>query len=275
LQQECKETLPIELGRWHFWRFFREGNPTFSQVLTDGEEIYIFYSFRFRRRRDPHEPTGDPVLGVDLGERVAAAYSAVSQTGEVLEEGASEPEALRRRLQELNRKIDAAQSKGRDPRPLWEKRKNVASHATHRISNQIVEVAARHGAAIVFEDLEGLGGGRALMRRQFHRLKRQVRYKAEEEGLWAEVEVYPGGTSTTCPICGHRDAENRGGPSHPELGRAEFGCQECGHEAHSDLNAARMIGTRALWRLNGGTDTGFQSAAEYARHLTERRGALT
>jgi IS605 OrfB family transposase len=274
LEQKKKECLPIECGRWHFCRFFRNGTPVSSKVYATEEDIYVLYTFRFEEPdRSEHDPETDPVLGVDRGERITAAYGVVSPSGTLLEKGSSASELLRSRLREIDRKISEARSEGRRPDDLWDRRRNLVEDALHRISNRIVEAAARHGAAIAFEDLENLSGGKQLKRRHFNRLVRQVRYKAEEEGLWADVEVHPSGTSTTCPECGHRAPANRGGNDHPRLTTDEFQCQKCRHEAHADLNAARMIAIRALWKISGGKDTGCETASEYARTLSARRSS--
>lgn len=62
-------------------------------------------------------------------------------------------------------------------------------------------------------------------------------YKAVRAGVEI-IKVDPRYTSQTCPECGHVAAENR--PT-----RAQFHCQECGHDAHADLVGARNILARA------------------------------
>ncbi len=272
-RQSNKETLPIELGRWHMHRFFREGTPKSSKVHVIDGEIYIYYSFAFEQPEGGYE-IGNPVMGVDRGEAITAAYSVIGPDGAVLEKGSSVGEGLRAQLKEVDHEIASTQKRGEDPSPLWRKRRNLVQGALHRISNEIVETASRYDAAIAFEDLENLSGleSARMTRRQFSRLMEHVQYKAEEKALWAEVEVPPQGTSTTCPECGHSEQQNRGGRGHPTLDRDDFQCQRCGHEGHSDLNAARVIGIRALWQINGGkAKTGCETLTEYAKHLSQNR----
>ena len=57
--------------------------------------------------------------------------------------------------------------------------------------------------------------------------------KAEEAGRRV-VSVDPQHTSQMCAECGHIEASNR-------VKQAVFKCQQCGHEAHADINAARNI----------------------------------
>lgn len=266
LSQKKRESLPIELGRWHMHRFFREGTPKSSKVHVIDDGIYIYYSFAFEDPEGGYEE-GNPVMGIDRGEAITAAYSVIDVDGSVIEEGSSASEDLREKLKEIDQRIAATQERGEHPGKLWGKRRNLVQDALHRISNQIIETANRYGAAIVFEDLENLSGPNnpRMKRRQYDRLAEYVRYKAEEEGLWGEVEVPASGTSLTCAECGCWDSENR--PS-----RSEFDCTECGHDAHADYNAARMIAIRGLWQINGGKDgTGCETLTQYTKKLSRSR----
>ena len=270
-RQSNKETLPIELSRWHMHRFFREGTPKSSKLHIVEDEIYVYYSFEFEQSEDGGYEEGDPVMGIDRGEAITAAYSVVGPDGSVVDMGSSASESLREKLKAIDAKIDAAQERGENPSGLWTKRRNLVQDALHRISNQIIKTASRHGAAIVFEDLENLSGPNnpRMKRRQYSRLAEYIQYKAEEEGLWGEVEVPPSGTSQTCAECGHWSQENR--PS-----RSDFTCEECGHEMHADLNAARMIAIRGLWHINGGKDgTGCKTLTQYTRSLSQIRASQT
>ena len=62
---------------------------------------------------------------------------------------------------------------------------------------------------------------------------RILAYKAESAGREL-IAVNPANTSRTCARCGHCAKENR-------VTQAEFRCQQCGHEAHADVNAAINI----------------------------------
>ena len=60
-----------------------------------------------------------------------------------------------------------------------------------------------------------------------------LRAKAESAGRTV-IKVNPRHTSQQCSRCGHVAAGNR-------VTQAEFRCQQCGHEAHADVNAALNI----------------------------------
>jgi len=269
-RQSHKETFPVECGQWHMHRFFRKGTPKSSKVHVVEGDIYVYYSFAFEAPNEGYEQ-GNPVMGIDRGEAVTAAYNVIGQDGSILEAGSSMSEGLRRKLTEIDKQIATTQERGEDPGELWSKRRNLVQDSLHRISNRIIETAGRYDAAIAFEDLQNLSGleDPRMTRRQFSRLMEYVRYKAEEQGLWAEVEVHPAGTSTTCPECGVRDNENR-------QSREKFVCVNCQYNTHADLNAARIIGTRALWKINGGKDgTGCKTLTQYVKKLSRNRTSQT
>lgn len=242
---------PLSCGRWHMHRFFRKGEPKTCRVVPRGEEIYFHYSFKFDR---PKRPDPNAVIGVDRGRAITAAYTTVNRNGELLEKGASFKQNMRERLQKIDQAISQAQSKGRRDlmKELYGKRGNLVEHSIHRIANNIVETADRYNALIAFEDLDNIKGAtgnsnldQGLKRSQYSRLTEYVEYKAEEKGLRDPKYVWPSYTSTTCP-CGYQGPQEEVRPT-----RDKFICPECGHEAHADLNAARMIALRGLKYRNG------------------------
>lgn len=252
LKSRDRYTLyPLSCGRWHMHRFFRTGEPKSCRVVARGNDLYFHYSFKFDR---PRRPDPNAVIGVDRGRAITAAYTAINRNGALLEKGASFKENMRERLQEIDQAISRAQSKGRRDlmEELYEKRANLVEHSIHRIANNIVEMADRYNAQITFEDLDNIKGAtgnsnldRGLKRSQYSRLTQYLEYKAEEKGLRDPKYVWPSHTSTTCP-CGYQGDEDEVRPT-----RDRFVCPECGHEAHADLNAGRMIALRGLKIING------------------------
>ncbi|MBW2475572.1 MAG: transposase [Deltaproteobacteria bacterium] len=198
---------------------FRNGTWFFNLVLeTQAPEVH----------------TGEPVLGVDVGENNLAATS----TGKLFGGGDLRDRrdrflALRTRLQsngsassrQLLRKIS-----GREARRV--KLEN------HRVSKAIVLEAQRIGAStIALEDLtnirENIKGGRRIRTRlhrwAFRQLQTFVAYKAQSLGLDV-IFVDPAYSSQSCSLCG-------------EIGLRQkhlFSCS-CGFRAHADCNAARNL----------------------------------
>jgi len=183
------------------------------------------------------------VLGIDLGENVAAATSGGAlYRGGKLRETRDRFLALRKRLQgngsQSAKQLLAAIS-GRESRHV--------RHVNHEISSKIVaEAAQAECGMIVLENLTNIRKRikmRKRMRTRLHRwawrqLQTFIEYKAAALGIAVEY-VNPAYTSQTCSVCG-------------ELGkrsRHRFFCKACGIFAHSDRNAARnlaKIGTRVL-----------------------------
>lgn len=260
-RQTNKECLPIECGRWHMVRFFRDGTPTSCKLEVTEDDIFVHYAFAFDvPSRRPHRA----VMGIDRGEAVVAAYSIIGMDGRVRTRGSSAPEAVRERLSTIDDAIDERQAAGKPVSKLWAKRRHWVQDVMHRVGNRIVELAAKHRAIIAFEDLSNLRGGKTLNQRQWGRLAEFVEYRADESGLWTIDDVFPAYTSRTCSACGHEAAENR-------VSRSEFVCRSCGVMDHADLNASTNIATRALWRVKGGRKTGADTWRAYTRSLTNRR----
>jgi putative transposase len=97
------------------------------------------------------------------------------------------------------------------------------------------------------------GLNRAIADSAWGELRELLAYKLEERGGQL-VAVPAQHTSQTCTECGYRGAENR--PS-----RALFACAACGHQAHADVNAARVIAQRGEQKLYGSGETRVDDAA--------------
>jgi putative transposase len=97
------------------------------------------------------------------------------------------------------------------------------------------------------------GLNRAIADSGWGQLRELLAYKLEERGGQL-VAVPAQHTSQTCVECGYRAAENR--PS-----RALFACAACGHQAHADVNAARVIARRGEQKLYGSGETRVEDAA--------------
>jgi len=251
--------FPIECGRWHMHRFFREGVPKSCRVQVDGDEVYFHYAFSFDppSRKDP-----STVLGIDRGRAVTGAWCVVDLDGSPIQEGDSMDADVRSHLKEIDRKIADTQKKGGEVGALWDARRRFVRHTLHHIANRIVHSADQHNALIAFEDLSNITGAtgssnlnRGLTRSQYGRLYDLVEYKAEERGLYV-VEVAPQYTSQTC-ACGHTDPDSR-------VDRDTFRCVQCSRERHADRNAAHMVALRGVEYLSGG---GYDTFSSFVRSL--------
>lgn len=82
---------------------------------------------------------------------------------------------------------------------------------------------------------------------QYQKLKSVLSYKLKLEGLLDSLSVSAAYTSMTCPECGYTDKKNRDRKDP----KNRFICQlqTCNYEGDADLNAARIIALKKLWRL--------------------------
>lgn len=117
-------------------------------------------------------------------------------------------------------------------------------------ARRVINVCLRTGQSLAIERLNTLANlkptGSIGSWARLHLGKRCLEL-AELTGV-AVVEVWPAGTSITCPVCQHRDKKNRSGIA--------FRCRECGHVAHADLVAAEAISDRARLAFFGTREQG-------------------
>jgi len=197
---------------------------------------------------DAPEPAGVSPVGVDLG--VACPLVAVDSDGRVFVANGSRmgqsTRRTRKRRARLQRKLAAKKAQKRDSRSVRRSLKLLGRRQRQRTLTFCRETAAHFvkwapaDAVIVFERLKMKKpsktdpmrkGLRRKLNAWSHSLMRQcVRNAAERVGL-AIGEVNPAYTSQTCSRCGLLG--NR-------LLRS-FSCPHCGHQEHSDVNAARNI----------------------------------
>jgi IS605 OrfB family transposase len=120
-----------------------------------------------------------------------------------------------------------------------------ATHINHKISKQVVAVAARTGRGIALEELSGIRGRVTVPRDQrarlsswpFHQLGEFIAYKARRQGV-PFIEVDPAYTSQRCPRCGHTERANRPARDH-------FCGRRCGLAGPADVVAGVNVRDRA------------------------------
>ncbi len=202
----------------------------------------------------PAGPLGPPVA-IDLGVEVAFADS----------EGGLVPnprvgEAMAPKIAHLQRQVTKKQKGSKNRAKAKEKvaraQRKLRRQREHFAHTYSFRYAKSHGV-IVLEDLrlknmtasakgtveergtnvaQKAGLNRALLDVAMHRFATLLTYKARKYGGQV-VRVPAAYSSQECAECGHIAAENR--PT-----RSRFHCQRCGHQAHADTNAARVLLTR-------------------------------
>ena len=261
--------LPLEMGKaFHDAQFIQRGKPQSAKLVHKTErngkpcdefEVHVTFEWMTPER----EPT--LWLGIDRGVYNLAAYAVTDDDGRLLEQGRVSGRELRyvQRIEE--RRLAQLQKRGRSVKG-GSRRRAWADEAVHVTANAIVDLAVKHNARVVVEDLSNLsairrrtrikgtrrsGFNRLLGRVQYEKLKAVLLYKLGEHGLPAPGAVSPALTSQTCPECGHIDRENRKKIAADDgYEMDKFACTHCGYPADADENAARVIAMKGCW-LNG------------------------
>jgi len=188
----------------------------------------------------PIQPTR--FLGVDLGlANIATDSDGNSYTGD-------EIERVRQRCMSHRQTYQATGTKSakRRLKKMAGRQARFQRWANHGLAKRLVQYAKDTKVALALEDLTGIRDRMTVRKRQrakqhnwsFRQLREFLSYKAQRAGI-ALVFVDPRNTSRTCSRCGYVDKRNR-------RSQAEFSCLRCGHEAHTDHNAARNLATRGF-----------------------------
>jgi len=126
------------------------------------------------------------------------------------------------------------------------KEERIVNDIIHKISRDIVNKAKETNSMICWGNIKGIRKnkkGRKFNRKlnsfPFYKLKEQIRYKAEWEGIKV-VEINEAWTSQICNRCGEKGIRNKG----------LFKCASCGCEDNSDRNGSLNIGKRVLGQVS-------------------------
>ena len=258
--------FPLECGHsFHDQAFIKRGRPQSAKVVhrtersgapTDDFEVHVTFEWQ--------TPKVQTVLwlGIDRGIYNLAAFALTDPLGHSIQSGRFSGRELRHVQRQEERRIARTQKRGRLARGYL-RRRAWADEAIHVTANAIVTVAAEHNAQVVLEDLSNLGAIRRRVRKpgtrrsgfnkllnrvQYEKLKAILLYKLGQHGLPKPVSVRAAYTSMTCPECGLVAKENRRKEIVADgFEMEQFKCVICGHEAHADENAARVIAMKGAW----------------------------
>lgn len=231
-----------------------EVKVTRRRAGRDGARYDVAFCAEFQRPKRTH-PTGEAV-GLDLGVRRLVSLS----TGERIEgpraSRAASP-AIRRAQRKIARRRRGSRRRAKAAAQLARQREREANRrrdCAHKLSRALAEHFAligvealavrnmmRSAKGTLAEPGTNVAQKRALTRSiadaGWAQLLSFIAYKVEEAG-GRLVEVDPAYTSQTCSRCGAVNARSRRG--------AGFACLACGHTDDADVNAAKMILSRAL-----------------------------
>lgn len=155
-------------------------------------------------------------------------------------------------------------SRGAKPKrkPFQDREHQYMETLNHTISKRIIEFAKQFpNPLLVLEDLKYIrfttkAQGRKRRKVNPTKLDRLLQYRIhkwnfaqlqqylEYKALWADmpfIEIFPKGTSRTCPRCHFEDSANRHGD--------RFQCKQCGYAQNADYIGARNIAVFGLHKL--------------------------
>ena len=279
--------FPLEFGRdYQLEQYLTKGKSLSAKLhkIADRYELHVTFEF------EPERVEPRSFLGVDRGIYNLASLSVIDESGQIAERKNVDGRNLRLVQRKLERRQRKVQQRGK--RYTSRARRHFADEAVHTAANEIVAMAARHQAQVIIENLGPMTSrsgprkrsnfNRVLNRSQYQKLQSALAYKLAVVGLPAPISVHPGYTSQTCPCCGHRDSANREKrPDGDGFKLDVFKCVACGFADDADLNAARVIALKRIWRdslspalrakrMNEIPES--KSFAEFLRIRAERRG---
>ena len=246
--------FPVEFSReYQDQEFIQAAKPLTAKLLKRGDDFEVHITFEF----ETEAIVPETFLGVDRGIYNLASLAVVTKNGSIIERENIDGRDLRFVQKKFERLQRYKQKRGK---PFTGRnRLHVADEAVHRTANAIVATAKAHRSQIIMENLCPMTSrgkkrkksnfNRVLNRSQYQKLEKVLAYKMKIAGLPKVKSVHPGYTSQACPICGHISRDNREKvPSGDGFKMDVFRCFKCNHTDDSDLNAARNIALKRLWR---------------------------
>lgn len=235
-----------------FQRHVKSASAKLSE--KDGRfEVHVSFEFKIRKLKTKH------YLGVDRGIYNLASMCVVGKHGKIIQEENFDGRHLRYVQQKEEKRQRQYQKRGKVYKSST--RKSESDRAVHITANQIVEVAKQFNSQVIIENLSNLTNrsgkrkksnfNRLLTRAQYTKLQNVLEYKLPLNGLPKPLQVNAAGTSQTCPDCGCWSPDNRKkepSKSGKEFVMDKFLCVECGYSHDADLNAARIIAIKRMWR---------------------------
>jgi putative transposase len=229
-----------------------EGKPRTCTIKRDGDQW--FASIMCEIEINP-TPRTEPVVAIDRGvtnlladsdgrivpnpkhlERASRRLARAQRTVSRRKKGSKNREKAKTRVMRLYRKV----RRQREHVLHVESARYAKSHGVVVIENLKIMNMTRSSAGTV--DAPGMniaqkrGLNRSILAAGWGRFAYILGYKLEWSGGILD-EVYAAYSSQTCTVCGHVDADSR----HSE----RFCCTACGNVDHADVNAAKVLKSRA------------------------------
>ena len=179
-------------------------------------------------------------MGIDLNSTGHIAVAGVPSTGKVHKFGKEAPH-IHRKYSKMRRHLYIhGHPRVAKKKKIKHKENRKVKDLNHKISRELVNMAAQQGCGIKMERLSDIrktaatskSSRPALHSWSFYQLEQMVEYKAKLLGVQVAY-VDPAYTSQQCSRCGHIGTRNG----------KDFRCA-CGHVDHADANALFNIASR-------------------------------
>ncbi len=270
--------FPIQLGRrhnnWH-WQYKRFIKPTLekkanikaAKLVKENGDYFLHVSFGFEVPK-VYKPAA--YLGIDRGVLFSMAYGLVDENGSIIEMGHKDDPFREIRIRAAKR-VQQRQKRGlRITKKDYKQRE--LDGILHRLVNEMLDLAVKHKAMIVFEDLNIRNFGK-FYKSAYEKMYKFTEYKAawqgapiysrrgedgkKKPGVWAAY------SSIICIHCGEDVARDD----------RVVACANCGAVEHSDDAAGVNIARRALYRAKDWSGGNGKTGDYRAFHRSFANGA--
>jgi putative transposase len=215
-----------------------EGKPKTCTLKRDGDQW--FASIVCELDVPEPAPRDGPILAIDRG---LANFGATSDGNMIANPRYLEASlaSLARAQRNVSRKKKGSKNRKKAKARVASIHRKVRRQRDHFLHVQSARLAKSHGV-VVLEKLNVAGMirsnlGRSIADAGWSCFAEMLRYKLAWSG-GSLVEVPAAYSSQTCSACGCVDTQSR-------RSQAIFHCTSCGYEDHADLNAAKILLSRA------------------------------
>lgn len=239
-----------------------EGKPKNCTIKRDGDQWFASILCEIEIA-DPISRV-DPVVALDRG----VVNTIADSDGKIVESPsfyAKSMRALARAQRNVSRKKRGSKNRKKAKIRVARLHRKVSRQREHFVQNLSAAYAKSHGTVVV-EKLQignmvkaSSGLARGILDAGWGRLGECLRYKL----LWSGgrlVEVNAAYSSQECSACGHVDAASR-------RSQSVFCCTACGHHDHADVNAAKVLKSRANRSALLGEGTVLETARRTKKQL--------
>ncbi len=227
-----------------------------SKIGKAKNKFYLLVAYTFTPEKV--ELDENKILGIDMGVSVPATlatshdkyYRQFVGNGKEIRDFENQVIARKKRIQE-SRKWASKGSVGHGIKTRTKavdkikgKIANFKQTKNHNWSKFIIDEAVKMGCGTIqMEDLSGISEENTFLKNwTFYQLQQYITYKAQEKGIKV-IKIDPQYTSARCNKCGHIHTGNK---ENWRPTQEQFHCQNCGHKANADVNAARNIAMKDI-----------------------------